>query len=75
MPSGFESHGYLNRVDRRSETLDESMFQQKLDRRFEDAFGNLSLGELFPPLLYLTRDMRNMIACTALLSILYGANI
>ena len=45
MPSQYESYGYSNRSDRRAETMDEAMFQQKLDRRFEAAFGGLTLGK------------------------------
>lgn len=44
MPSQYESYGYSNRADRRAETMDEAMFQQKLDRRFEAVFGGLTLG-------------------------------
>jgi len=44
MPSQYESYGYT-KSDRRAETMDEAMFQQKLNGRFEAAFGGLTLGK------------------------------
>jgi hypothetical protein len=46
MPSQYESYGYTSRVDRRAETMDEAMFEQRLNGRFEAAFGGLTLGKL-----------------------------
>ncbi|KAK6429567.1 hypothetical protein LTR95_014288 [Oleoguttula sp. CCFEE 5521] len=43
MPLQYESFGYSNGgVDRRADTMDAAMFEQRLDRRFDSAFGNFS---------------------------------
>ncbi|OQO06564.1 hypothetical protein B0A48_08347 [Cryoendolithus antarcticus] len=43
MPSQYESFGYSNSgIDRRADTMDAAMFEQRLDRRFDSAYGNFS---------------------------------